>query len=124
VGTGSNSIFGTIEPQTGGSFSNASISGTYAGGSLAPLDYANGSNEVDLGAADGLGTLTVNGDYSQSGGIGQSLGTIVSYSIASNGRGTGEAPGDPAPAVFYVISPTKFIVLLPRTDARVLVFGH
>jgi hypothetical protein len=124
VGTGSNSIFGTIEPQTGVPFSNASIAGTYAAGSLAPLDYANGSNEVDVGPADGLGTLTLNGDYSQSDGLGQSLGAIVTYSITSNGRGTAEAQGDPGPAVVYVISPTKWIVLLPRTDARVLVFGH
>jgi hypothetical protein len=124
VGTGSNSIFGTIEPQTGAPFSNASIAGTYAAGTLPPLDYANGSNEVDVGPANGLGTLTLNGDYSQSGGIGQSLGTVVSYSIASNGRGTAEAQGDQAPSVVYVISPTKFVILRSETDARVLVFGH
>ncbi|MFI5117316.1 MAG: beta strand repeat-containing protein, partial [Terriglobales bacterium] len=124
VGTGSNSIFGTIEPQTGAPFSNASIAGTYAGGSLAPLDYANAGNEVDLGPANGLGTFTVNGDSSNSGGLDQSLGNVVSYAIASNGRGTGEAQGDPTPSVFYVISPTKWVVLLPHTDARVLVFGH
>jgi hypothetical protein len=124
VGRGSNSIFGTIEPQTGAPFSNASISGTYAAGSLPPLDYANASNEVDVGPANGLGTLTLNGDYSQSYGLGQSLGAIVTYSIASNGRGTAEAQGDPGPGVVYVISPSKWIVLLPKTDARVLVFGH
>ncbi|MFZ0913070.1 MAG: Ig domain-containing protein, partial [Candidatus Korobacteraceae bacterium] len=124
VGTGSNSIFGTIEPQSGAPFSNASIAGTYAAGTLPPLDYANGSNEVDVGPANGLGTLTLNGDYSQSGGIGQSLGTIVSYSIASNGRGTAEAQGDQAPSVVYVISPAKFVILRSETDARVLVSTH
>ena len=124
VGTGSNSIFGMIEPQTGAPFSNASIAGTYAAGTLPPLDYANGSNEVDVGPANGLGTLTLNGDYSQSDGLGQSLGAVVTYSIASNGRGTAEAQGDQAPGVVYVISPTKWVVLLPKTDARVLVFGH
>jgi hypothetical protein len=124
VGTGSNSIFGTIEPQTGGPFSNASIAGTYAAGSLAPLDYANASNEVDVGPANGLGTLTLNGDYSQSDGLGQSLGAVVTYSIASNGRGTAEAQGDQAASVIYVISPTKFIVMMPKTDARMDVFTH
>src|ERR1035438_3809196 len=83
VGRGSSSIFGTIEPQTGGPFSNASIAGTYAAGSLAPLDYVNASNEMDLGPADGLGTLTLNGDSSGAGGLDQWFGGVVNYSIAS-----------------------------------------
>ena len=124
VGTGSNSIFGTMEPQSGAPFSNASIAGTYAAGSLAPLDYVNASNEMDLGPADGLGTLTLNGDSSGAGGLDQWFGGVVNYSIASNGRGTAEAQGDRAPGVVYVISPTKWLVLQPKTDARVLVFGH
>jgi hypothetical protein len=124
VGTGSNSIFGMIEPQTGGPFSNASINGTYAAGSLPPLDYVNASNEVDVGPADGLGTLTLNGDSSGPGGLDQWFNYIINYSIASNGRGTAEAQGGHAPGVVYVISPTKWLVLQPKTDARVLVFGH
>ncbi len=124
VSAGFNPDFVWMEPQTGAPFSNASISGTYVAGSLAPLDYANASDEMDLGPANGLGTLTLNGDYSSSEGIDYSLGTIVTYSITNNGRGTAEAQGDKAPAVIYVISPTKFIVLLPQTDARVLVFGR
>ena len=124
VGTGSNSIFGTIEPQTGAPFSNASIAGTYAAGSLPPLDYVNASNEVDVGPADGLGTLTLNGDSSGPGGLDQWFNYIINYSIASNGRGTAEAQGGHAPGVVYVISPTKWLVLQPKTDARVLVFGH
>jgi len=48
----------------------------------------------------------------------------VSYSIASNGRGTAEAQGDQAPAIVYMISPTKFVVMMPKTDARMDVFGH
>ncbi len=93
-------------------------------GSLAPLDYANGSNEVDVGPADGLGTLTLSGYSSQPWGIDQWFGTAITYSIASNGRGTGEAQGDHNPAVVYVISPTKFIVLMPQTDAELSVFEH
>ena len=69
VGTGSNSIFMNMEPQTGGPFSNASIKGTYAGGSLAPLDYANAENDVFVGSADGLGALTLSGDSSRNGGL-------------------------------------------------------
>jgi hypothetical protein len=124
VGTGSNSIFGMMEPQTGVPFSNASLAGTYAGGTLAPLDYLNGHNEANVGSADGLGTLTVSGDSSGSGGLDQSFGQIVNYSIAANGRGTAEAQGDQAPSIVYIISPTKFVVMMPKTDARMDVFQH
>ena len=100
------------------------MAGTYTGGSLAPLDYSNGQNEVDVGSADGQGALSVSGDSSRSFGLDQWFGTIVNYSIASNGRGTGEAEGDHTPAIVYVISPTKFVVLMPQTDAEVAVFEH
>ena len=124
VGTGNSPAFDWIEPQTGGPFSNASIAGTYAGGSLPPLDYANAHNELNVGPADGLGTLTLNGDSSGAGGLDQWFNYIINYSIASNGRGT--APGNPSGSegVFYVISPTKWIVLMPKTDARMDVFTH
>lgn len=124
VGTGSNSLFGMMEPQTGGPFSNASMSGSYVAGSLAPLDYANGRNEIDTGSADAKGTLLVATDSSGSDGLDQSAATNVSYSIASKGRGTAQAPDDPAPAIVYMISPTNFVILIPKPDARVLMFTH
>ena len=78
-----------------------------------------------VGPADGLGTLTLNDDSSsKQDGLGQKLGIIVNYSIASNGRGTAEATGDHAPAVVYIISPTKFVVIMPSTDAEMAVFEH
>ena len=116
-----NNYFGIFEPQTGGPFSNTSIAGTYAGGSLAPLDYANARDEVDVGSADGAGNVTTNDDSSLYKGLGQNLGQLHSYTIAANGRGTSS---DNPPAIFYVISPSKFIVVLPDTDAAVIVFEH
>ena len=124
VGTGSNSILGFMEPQTGGPFSNASVAGTYVAGSLAPLDYANASDELQVGAADGNGNLVVTGDSSSSSGLDQWSNTAVTYSMAANGRGTAEAQGDQAPSIVYMISPTKFVVLMPKADARLDVFGH
>ena len=121
VDSGSSPNFGIMEPQTGAPFSNASIAGTYTAGSLAPLDYANARTEVDAGSADGAGNLTTNDDVSSYKGLGQSLGKPHSYTIAANGRGTSS---DNPPAIFYVISPNKFIVLLPDTDAEGLVFEH
>ena len=121
VDSGSSPNFGIMEPQTGGPFSNASIAGTYTAGSLAPLDYANARNEVDAGSADGAGNVTANEDSSSHKGLGQNLGQLHGYTIAANGRGTSS---DNPPAIFYVISPGKFIVLLPDTDAEGLVFEH
>ena len=124
VSIGSNPDIYWLEPQTGGPFSNASMAGTYGGGSLAPMDYVNGRNEVDVISADGIGTLTVSDDQSNSGGLGQDLGGIASYSVASNGRGTGQGQGDPAPGVLYMISPTRWVILQPKSDADVEVLQH
>jgi hypothetical protein len=124
VGTGCSSMFWVMEPQTGGPFSNASFQGTYTGGSLAPLDYANADNELDVIASDGNGTATSGGDSSGPYGLDQWSDNIVSYWIASNGRGAAQAQGDKTPAVIYVISPTKSVVLMTNQDARVAVFEH
>ena len=124
VGSGSSPVFGTLEPQSGGPFSNASLAGTYAASSLAPLDYANGDNEVMLGPGDGVGTLTLSGDSSRPWGLDQWLNHNINYSIASNGRGTAQAQGDKSPAIVYTVSPTKFIVIMPQTDAEMVVFEH
>ena len=123
VGTGASSIFGIMEPQSGGPFSNASIAGSYAGGSLAPLDYQNARNEVDLGTADGLGTFTVSGDASDASGLNQ-ISDNVSYNVAANGRGTMQGQSDPVPGVAYMISPARWVILHPSTDARMEVFQH
>jgi len=124
ISTGENPNFGWFEPQTGGPFSNASLAGSYAGGSLAPLDYANGENDAAVGTADGAGTLIVNLDDSDPSGLGQDLGFLVTYSIAANGRGTAQAQGDQSASVVYMISPTKFLIMMPETDARLIVFEH
>ena len=103
---------------------NASIAGTYIAGSLAPLDYINGRNEILSGSSNGAGTTDFNGDSSSANGLGQDLGTIVTYSLAANGRGTAAAQGDQFPSVIYVISPTKFVVLMTQSDAEMAVFEH
>jgi len=91
---------------------------------LAPLDYANAENELDVGTADGAGTFVISGDSSRSGGLDQWFGHVINYSIAANGRGTAEAVGDQHPAVVYMISPTLFVVLMPSPDAEVVIFQH
>jgi hypothetical protein len=124
VSTGPDPVFYWFEPQTGGPFSNSSLAGSYAGGSLAPLDYSNGGNEVDVGTADGQGTFTMGYDSSDSRGLNQSLVNTVTYNIGINGRGTAQSQGDPMSGVVYMISPTRWLVLQPTTDARVEVYQH
>lgn len=124
VSTGADCSFGIMEPQSSAPFSNASIAGSYAGGSLAPLDYVNAVNEVAAGIADGVGTFTESSDSSGGGGLGQSSATVANYALAANGRGTMQSQGSETPAVVYMISPTRWIVLQPMQDARVDVFQH
>ena len=116
VGTGANSIYAVLEPQEGGPFTDATIEGPYAGGTLESLDYVNSRHEVDMASADPAGTLTIDDDSSSQKGLGQKIGEIVNYTIDSNGRGT---TSDTPPAVFYVISPDKIVVLLPQLGADV-----
>ncbi len=124
VSTGADCSFGVMEPQSRASFSNASIAGSYAGGSLTPLDYPNAINEVAVGIADGVGTFTESGDSSGGGGLGQSSANVADYGMAANGRGTMQSQGSQTSAVIYMISPTKWIVLQPTPDARVDVYQH
>ena len=124
VGTGSNPEFYIFEPQAGGPFSNASMVGSYAGGTLTPLDYANAKNGIYVGAADGNGNMVAGSDSSGSQGLDQGLNTPLTYSIASNGRGTALAQGDQQPSVVYMISPTRFVLMNPKTDARMSVWEH
>ncbi len=124
VSTGYDPVLYWFEPQTGGPFSNASLTGTYEGGSLAPLDYTNARNELDVGTADGQSTFTMGYDSSDSSGLNQSLVNAVTYNIATNGRGTAQNQGDQASGVVYMISPTRWLVLQPTTDARVEVYQH
>ncbi|MGA2373272.1 MAG: putative Ig domain-containing protein [Candidatus Korobacteraceae bacterium] len=124
VSTGSNPDFTWWEPQTGGPFSNASLAGTYAVGSLVPLDYTNADNQILAGSADGAGNFTLNGDDSGSGGLHQTLGALVTYNIASNGRGTDQPPGGEQPGVIYVISPTRAVAMDTHPDARISIIEH
>jgi hypothetical protein len=124
VSTGTSSSFGIIEPQTGAPFTNASFAGSYVGGSLAPLDYTNAVNEVDVGSADGVSTITLSSYSSRSTGLNQSSADMMNYSIDANGRGTVQAQGEQNPGIVYIISPTKGMILQPTSDARVDLLQH
>jgi hypothetical protein len=100
---------GILEPQSSGGLTNASFKGNYLGGSL-PLTSPSVINEVALAAAEGNCNLTVT--YNNSGPKGLvSNGSITStYSVSSNGRVVVTA-ADGVTRVFYLVSPTKAILL-------------
>jgi large repetitive protein len=97
---------GSVEVQSGGPFSAASVSGDYIFGVAPPAVTA---SVVTSGVALSTGNGTLNITADQSGPLGlawdQAL-TASGFSIASNGVGT-DSVGD----VIYMISPTKAVLI-------------
>jgi hypothetical protein len=100
---------GILEPQTGASFNSASFKGDYLGGSLA-LSSPSVINEVALVAADGGGNVEMAYETSGPKGLVPNGGTIGTYTVASNGRVVVTA-ADGVTRIFYVVSPTKAVLL-------------
>jgi len=104
VGTDAPAVAGFMEPQTGSNFTNASFSGNYLGGSVAPV--ANQA-DADLAAADGNGNLSITTystyDLSQE----MYSGT---YAVSPSGR-TIVYNNNIQVAIGYVVSPTKFVIM-------------
>ncbi len=121
IDTGSEVSFGTITPQTGSSFTNASLTGNFLGGSQQPVD-TNSSAEVDQVHADGAGNLTGTSDNNSNGCASgnacpqsSSLSSIT-YSVSSNGRVTVSQAGQVG-VILYIVSGSQ-IVVLPATDSN------
>lgn len=90
IGTNSKVTFGMFSPQSGSSFTDASLSGNYFGGSKHP-QTSNTSEEVDSVNANGSGVFTVTTDSNSNSscgsncGGGPSAGNItVDYSVQSS----------------------------------------
>ena len=98
---------GTFEPQTGGPFSNASLSGNYALGTLPLLSSPDTSLVSGVLSADGIGNLS--GTLTTKAGAETFTGN---YSVAVNGRATlsiTPSSGSPSNLVFYFVSPSKAV---------------
>ena len=77
VGNGANASFGEMEPQTGSSFTNASLEGNFMGGTVQPAGPAVGE-EADSVIFDGIGAVTGTAYQNGPGGSGiQSDWTII-----------------------------------------------
>jgi hypothetical protein len=109
-----------MEAQSGVPFSAASLSGTYAGGSLAAV-LSGAPTQVDIALADGLGDLDFTTDISSnSGGLVQNQNTSGNYSLASTGRGTITPTNGGHAETFYMVSTAEFISLITDTDDATL----
>ena len=121
IGTDSAVSFGFMTPQSGSPFMSTSLSGTYAGGSLAPVE-ANISNAVSIAVA-GLNTLTVTQDVSNATGLSQNQATgSTALTNAATGRFT--ATLGSTTEILYMVSPSQYFALGGATDptARVDAF--
>lgn len=126
VGTDAPATFGTFEPQSGGPFSNASLSGTYTYGTEGA---AVGSRLTAVGSTTFDGTQNVQGtedDSSPAGLLANNPTSNAQYSFLSNslppGRGTLDTSNNVNPSVAYIVSPTKLIYINPpATKPRLVV---
>lgn len=123
IGTDANVTFGFMELQTGSSFTNSSLSGTYGGASVFPLT-SGAINQLDVATADGVANLSFVTDSDNTGaGIDQNAASSGTYSVAGNGRGT-ITENSSVSEIFYMVSPTEYWSLSTDTNATVEHFQH
>jgi hypothetical protein len=104
---------GLLQPQFGGPFTSASLSGIYLLDVSPPYLSPLLSPGAGLLAADGAGNL--NGVSDSPDGTGSGIGTTFAgkYSIEANGRGTlttSSNAGPPLNWIFYVADPSKILL--------------
>jgi hypothetical protein len=123
MGTNTGVDFGLFEPQSGSSFTNASLSGAYLGGSREPQN-SNVNAELDVVSFDGVGSLSGTGDNDNSSFTPQQ-GTISgTYSVAANGKVTVTHNGSVG-VYLYIVSTSKFVVLsINDTNPKLVILQH
>jgi hypothetical protein len=116
VGTDSGVSFGFLQGQSGGPYSEASLSGTYAGGSLAPVDPTV-NNQAGI-AVVGSNTLTFTTNISNASGLFQNQTTDVSYTVTPTGR-VALTEKTTTEEILYLISPSQYVGISTDANARV-----
>ncbi len=109
VGTDAKVAIGALRPQTGAPFSNSSVSGMYAGGTVFPV-LSTVTNSVTALIADGSGHITATQDTSGPGGPGGPNNLTLTYQVDSTGRAIVDQNGQEF-GVLYVVSPTSFVLV-------------
>jgi hypothetical protein len=104
-----------------GQSSPLTLSGTYAGGSIAPT-LSGPSGQVTAAVANGSGVLSLSYNASTSGGLLENQSAIVGYSSpVTNGRGTIPQSGNPT-SIFYVLSADEFWSLSVNASGTIQIF--
>ena len=116
VGTDSLVTSGILDAQSGSSFTNSSILGTYLGGTVAPA-LSSVTNAVSWAFSDGNGNINLSELTSGPGGPGSGQFPDT-YQVDGTGRADLTLNGSPA-GIIYVVSPQKF-VLLPNGVSPIL----
>ncbi len=111
VGTDPAVTSGYFEAQGGSAFSNISISGSYSGGTVNPVVSAV-TDSVNWMYADAAGNINGTQYTSAPGGPGGPTDFDWTYQVDNTGRAVVSGS---YPAVMYVVSPTK-VILLPTSD--------
>jgi hypothetical protein len=106
---------GSFEPQTATGITNASFSGAYAAGTLAPLSQKANFVEAVI-TSTGTGSATGTADLNVAGTLSPDQALNATYVAATNGRTT-FTPTVGDSSVLYIISPTKADLLDLSTAA-------
>jgi hypothetical protein len=110
VGTDTMVSFGKMEPQSGSSFTNASLIGNFMGGSEQPATLV--GEEVDSVNLDGIGTITGTADETGPSNEGYSPSSVPingTYAVSSNGRVV--VMNSEQEMIIYMISTSEFVAL-------------
>jgi hypothetical protein len=114
-------ISGIVEAQTGSPFSNASLKGNYLGGSISWLNAAGAPfDAVSLAAADGAGNVQFTSNTSYFTTLQSNVITNGTYAVDNTGRAPVTVAGDTTLRIFYVVSPTKAVLLLSGENGAYL----
>jgi len=102
---------GFFEPQTGGPFSNGSLSGNYFLGTVPPAD-ANSGTVSGAGTSTDSGTLSLTMDWSDPFNLLRTLRDVwLDVTIGPDGFGEPLDPFFTSSSTVYMISPGKFVVM-------------
>jgi len=122
VGTDTAVSSGNLTKQIGGAFTNASLTGLYAGGTYSPT-IPTAVDSVAVLFANGAGQITGTQFTSAPGGPGGPTNLTLAYSVDSTGRVVVQQSGTDY-AFFYVVSATQFVMVPAGTDPVVSFFGN
>ncbi len=122
LGNDTNVATGMLEQQTGSPFQNASVGGSYAGGTVSP-GLTSVTNSIEFIFADGAGDIPFGIQYTSGpNGVGGPNNLALSYSIDSTGRSVVKDQNGNTFGILYVIGPNKFVLLPSGSDPALSVF--